>query len=88
MPEGVTAQQCHLRSQLVTAEQLDTLLASPEFMAMQHLKRAKAAKRHRLVACIVALVFLLGIGWTTWANMQSPAATGSLLQVSSPPKHQ
>ncbi len=88
MPEGVTAQQCQLRSQLVTAEQLDNLLASPEFQAMQHLKLAKAAKRHRLlVCCIMALVFLLGIGWTTWASMQNAAANGSLFQVSRPPKH-
>jgi len=31
MPEGVTAQQCQLRSQLVTAEHLSNLRASPEF---------------------------------------------------------
>ncbi len=87
MPEGVTAQQCQLRSQLVTAEQLNNLLASPEFLAMQHQKRAKAAKRHRLLAsCIMALA-VLGIGWTAWASMQSAAANESMFQVSRPPKH-
>lgn len=88
MPEGVTAQQCKFRSQLLTAEQLDRLLASPEFRAMQHLKRAQAAKRQRLlVCCIVALVFLLGVGESIWASMQSAAANESLFQVGRPPKH-
>ncbi len=55
MPEGVTAQQCQLRSQLVTAEQLGTLLASPEFEAMQHIKRAEAAKRQKFFLAICTM---------------------------------
>jgi len=88
MPEGVTAQQCQLRSQLVTAEHLSNLRASPEFQAMQRQKRAKAAKRHRLlVRCIVALVVLLGTGWTDWASTRIAAANGSLFQASRRSKH-
>ncbi len=87
MPEGVTAQQCQLRSQLVTAEQLNNLLASPQFEAMQHIKRAKAAKRHRLLSIVALGVFLLGLGWTTWAIVQNAAAHESLFQVSRPLKH-
>lgn len=82
MPRGVSPQQCRLRSALVTEQQLEALLASPEFKRLE-LAKKKAANRRKLVSYVLtcSVLVLLAVCSTAGGLVFISAANGGLSQV-------
>lgn len=84
MPRGVSPQQCRLRSALVTEQQLEALLASPEIKRMK-LEKEKVAYRRKLFSYFTtfSVLALLALCWAAGGLVFISAAKGGSSQVGS-----